>query len=212
MMSSNFAVFISERTVHSFLSMSSTILPALLLCLFLCTGCQTDTPLTSGSSNQDAANHESANQDAVDASTDSGTKINSQESEAAGRKTLQGAAELRPVTPKELSQHLARFANVSVWHYKERTDGELAGTWVSQDGDRSRLVFDVDGAKGTFSEDFNGNMTAGLYAISDDGLIATYSKWNGTGLRSRYKLDGQTIVGTKGPNPSAKWKRVDTSE
>ena len=70
-------------------------------------------------------------------------------------------------------------------------------------------MFDESDGKGTFSEDFRGNMTTGLYAISADGRIATFSKWREIGLSSHFKFDGQTITGSKGPMPSVEWKRIE---
>lgn len=108
------------------------------------------------------------------------------------------------VTREDLDQKLARFRNISGWHYGERTTGELAGTWVLADGGGARLVF---GANGSFRQDFNGHMTTGLYAISDSGRIVAFSKWNDIGLGSHFWFDGKTIVGPRGPLPKVEWVR-----
>lgn len=113
-----------------------------------------------------------------------------------------------PVTKEALDDYLTGFGNSGTWNYGERVIGELAGTWISTDGDGHRIVFNVDGEDGSFSEDFNGNMTKGLYAISNHGKIVTYSKINGIELGSHFQFDGNVITGPRGPNPSATWKRV----
>ena len=111
------------------------------------------------------------------------------------------------VTHADLDSQISRSKDQSTWHYGERTPGELAGIWTSVDGSGDRLVF---GADGSVSEDLAGNMTQGVYAISDKGRILSFSKWNETGLRSHFWLDGEKIRGPRGPIPNAYWERVET--
>jgi hypothetical protein len=109
---------------------------------------------------------------------------------------------------KKLEKFMARYKDVTVWHYRERKAGELEGTWVSRDSGGDKLVF---GADGSFSENFGGEMTKGLYAISDKGLIVTYSESEGGGsLGGWYQLqtDGKTLTGPSGPRPDAVWIRA----
>lgn len=118
-----------------------------------------------------------------------------------------------PATREQLDSYLAIFTSATNWTYGERTPGELAGTWVLADGGGHRIIFDVDGRPGTFSEELvNGKMTAGIYAVSDQGHIAAVSKGDGISLGSHFKFDGQFISGPRGPNPSVRWQRVDTSQ
>lgn len=112
---------------------------------------------------------------------------------------------------EEFEDYIAKFVDVTNWTYGERTPGELAGKWISEDGDGHYLVFDVNAEGGTFGQEFNGHMTSGYYAISDDGQIAAFSKWNGIGIGSRFRLKGDTITGAKGPNPSARWMRAEST-
>lgn len=109
---------------------------------------------------------------------------------------------------KNLEKQLARYKDVTVWHYRERKAGELEGTWVSRESGGAKVVF---GADGSFSENFGGKMTNGLYAISDKGLIVSYSEREGGGsLGSWYRLqsDGKTLTGPSGPRPDAVWIRA----
>ncbi|CAN5292880.1 hypothetical protein BH23VER1_BH23VER1_12390 [soil metagenome] len=117
---------------------------------------------------------------------------------------------------KGLDKQLARYKSVPYievkeWHYRERKAGELEGTWICEGGS-DKAVF---GADGSFSESFDGKMTKGLYAISDDGLIVTYSVREGGGwLGGWYRLqsDGKSLTGPKGPIPNAVWRRVAESK
>jgi len=109
-----------------------------------------------------------------------------------------------PITHADLAQSIAKSKDRSTWHNGERTVGELAGMWTAVNGSGHLLVFMADGG---FSEDLAGNMTEGVYAISDEGRILTYSKANGVGLRSHFRFDGNTIRGPLGPSPLVEWKR-----
>lgn len=109
------------------------------------------------------------------------------------------------VSLDDLKARLEMFPNEVNWTSGERTPGELAGKWVSQDQDQEVVIFHADGS---FSEDFNGNMTTGFFMISDSGRIATLSSWKDVQLGSHFQFDGETIVGPKGPLPRVEWKRV----
>ena len=117
----------------------------------------------------------------------------------------QGPAATRP----ELDAYLSKHKNPGKWHYGERVKGELAGTWEIAGKGGQRVVF---GADGTYRENFNGNMTRGLYAVSDEGRVVAFSKWNGIGLGAYYRLEGEVLVGPNGPNPRERWLRKKTSE
>lgn len=114
----------------------------------------------------------------------------------------------QPALRSELDSYLANFNNATNWTYGERVAGELAGTWISTDGDGHQVVFNQDGQDGAFGEDFNGARSNGLYAVSDDGKIAAFSRCNGMGIGSHFQLNGDLLTGPKGSNPSASWKRV----
>lgn len=111
----------------------------------------------------------------------------------------------RKITHADLAGDIAKSKDNSQWHNGERTDGELVGTWTAADGTGHPLIFRADGS---FSEDLAGRMTQGVYSISDNGRILTYSRANGVGLRSHFTLQRDTIRGPRGPKPSAIWKRV----
>ncbi len=113
------------------------------------------------------------------------------------------------VTRQELQLQLQRYKQNGQWHFGERVGGELAGTWRTVKGHDHPIVF---GADGSYSEDFNGNMTQGLYAISDTGRVVAFSRWNGIGLGAHYQLDGKTLTGPNGPNPSERWVRSETGK
>lgn len=113
-----------------------------------------------------------------------------------------------PATREELDSYLSGFGNAGSWNYGERVIGELAGTWISTDGDGHKIVFNENGKDGSFSEDFNGAMSKGVYAISNNGKIVAYSKSGGVGIGSHFQFDGKIITGPKGPNPSASWERM----
>ncbi len=109
------------------------------------------------------------------------------------------------ITHADLAQAIAKSKDRSTWHDGERTVGELAGTWTAADGSGHALVF---GADGSFGQEFAGDMTEGVYSISDKGRILTYSHRRGVGLRSHFRFDGKVIRGPRGPVPSAEWKRI----
>ena len=111
------------------------------------------------------------------------------------------------VTRQELQLQIQRHKQNGKWHFGERVAGELAGTWRTVKGHDHPVVF---GADGSYSEDFNGKMTQGLYAISDTGRVVSFSRWNGIGLGAHYQLDGKTLTGPSGPNPSEQWVRSET--
>jgi hypothetical protein len=149
--------------------------------------------------------------DKTNATTDQSAKNSSSSHQGAANKltsTEQGS-DADVATRAELDEYAAAFTKNAIWHYGERTAGELIGIWESVDGDEHRIVF---GADGHFSEQFNADMTTGLYAISDSGQIITFSKSNGVGLGSRFQLDGKSITGPKGPKPNARWERTQPKE
>lgn len=165
-----------------------------LPCLLVCLGCASDPPpaVRANADKQSSERQEKSVQ-------------NPTSEQPASEAISDGGADTRPVTRLDLDTYIARFKDTSAWHYGERTPGELAGTWTAVDGDGHRIMF---GADGSFSEDFNGNLTTGLYAISENGRIVAFSKWNGIRLGAHYTLDGDLIVGPKGPQPKAKWSRT----
>ena len=124
--------------------------------------------------------------------------------------TTKAHGKVGPALRKNLIKQLERYKSapyidVKEWHYGERKAGELEGTWLCGG---AKAVF---GADGSFSESFDSTMTKGLYAISDKGLIVTYSvRESGHGLGSSYRLqsDGKTLLGVQGPNPNAVWIRA----
>ncbi len=113
----------------------------------------------------------------------------------------------KPITHSDLAQFIARSKDQSMWHSGERTVGELVGTWVAVDGSGHPLVFRADGS---FSEELGGNMTEGVYSISDAGRIFTYSKSNGVRIGSHFRFDGKTLRGPRGPKPLAEWTRASS--
>lgn len=113
------------------------------------------------------------------------------------------------VTRQELQLQIQRHKQNGQWHFGERVAGELAGTWRTVKGHDHPVVF---GADGSYSEDFNGKMTQGLYAISDTGRVVAFSRWNGIGLGAHYQLDGKTLTGPRGPTPSERWVRSETKK
>ncbi len=108
----------------------------------------------------------------------------------------------------ELDAYLEKNRIESGWTYGERSPRELRGSWATVDRSDSLIIFDLNGQAGVFSQDFNGHRSVGLYAVSRDGQIIGYSKWNGIGLRSRWKIEGLELVGPRGPSPKVRWRRV----
>ena len=113
-----------------------------------------------------------------------------------------------PATRSELDRYLAKFRSEKNWTYGERQPDQLSGTWVALESGGNRVVFDVDGVPGTFGQDFAGNMTAGVYAVSENNRVVCFSKWNGIGLGAHFTLVGETLTGPLGPNPAAQWQRI----
>jgi len=127
---------------------------------------------------------------------------------AHAERSLDAGGQASSITRKDLNKNLARYKDITSWHYGERKTGELVGAWISDDGDRYKIVFGEDGS---FSEGREGQMTTGLYAISDGGLIVTCSaRQGGPTLGSWFQLqpDSKTVTGPKGPRPRVVWKRV----
>lgn len=112
-----------------------------------------------------------------------------------------------PPTRADLDGYMARFDQSLPWTYGERVPGELAGVWVSDDPEGDPIEFEVDGVPGTFSEDFVGHRTVGLYAIASDGKIVTVSRYGEASLGSHFQFHGDTITGPQGPNPNVTWHR-----
>jgi len=127
---------------------------------------------------------------------------------AHAERSLDAGDHVGAITRKDLNKNLARYKDIASWHYGERKTGELLGAWISEDGDRYKIVF---GENGSFSEGHEGQMTTGLYAISNEGLIVTCSaRQGGPTLGSWFQIqpDGKTLTGPKGPRPRVVWKRV----
>lgn len=145
-------------------------------------------------------------QDSVDEPTTSADRPAAQDERGNG--DIDSASTRTPLTNSDVKEELDSWIDEldgsSHWHYGERTDGELAGVWIAEDRSGHRLVF---GADGSFSEDFNGELTAGLFAISDEGRIAAFSARKGINLRSHFRFDGTNVIGPKGPDPTMKWSR-----
>ncbi|MBC8876836.1 MAG: hypothetical protein H8E44_46000 [Planctomycetes bacterium] len=184
------------------------LLPIVLL---LC-GCLQDSSQSQSACSGNAQQSGAASSDAAKKEPAEDDLANLQERQAqteSSEATVGGAADTAAVTRQDLDAWIARFDDTSIWHYGERTDGELAGLWTSVDANRHRIVF---GADGSFSEDFLDNMTTGLYAISDKGRIAAVSKWKGIGCSGHFWFDGKTITGPKGPNPKVRWERTRTTK
>lgn len=167
----------------------------LLLCSLLYTGCGDDSddsaPITESDTSEDVSSELVA------------------ESIGAELQGEQSDATTDVVTLGELLDYVKRFDDGTVWHHGEETDDSLIGTWISTDGDGHRIVF---GADGSFSEDFNGRMTTGLFAVSDAGKIVAFSKSQGVGLGSHFQFGGETITGPKGPDPQAEWRRANAGD
>lgn len=166
-----------------------------LACLAFCLGCGTAAPPAAvQSSTQGSAQQVAAADNVVTGQSESSS---------------QDQIDTTPASREQLDSYLAIFTSATNWTYGERTPGELAGTWVLENGGGHRIIFDVDGRPGTFSEELvNGKLTAGVYAVSDQGHIAAVSKGDGISLGSHFKFDGQFISGPRGPSPSVRWKRV----
>ena len=114
------------------------------------------------------------------------------------------------VTIEDLDEYIGSKRDEWKWTRGERTPGELAGLWVSDDADRTPVFFT---ANGHYREGFNwrngkGRMAVGHYAIAENGRVYAYSKAGDIQLGSHYRLDGKTLTGPKGPLPNVRWVRV----
>ncbi|MCH2183024.1 MAG: hypothetical protein MK108_13555 [Mariniblastus sp.] len=113
-----------------------------------------------------------------------------------------------PATRKELETYIERFKSTDTWHFGERVPGELVGTWRTVKRRDAPIVFRVDGS---YQQDFNGNPSEGVFAISDSGKVVAFSKWNGIGLGAHYQLDGRNLIGPHGSIPNERWQRTSRS-
>ena len=168
---------------------------ALSLSVVICIGCGTEGPRSD--QNTSAGRTSSARNQAT-------------VQENAGRKAVaRQAVDRSPATRQDLDDFIGKSGMTATWHYGERTAGELAGTWISTDGNGYLLVF---GANGQFLQSFTDNMATGQFAVSDEGRIMAFSKWDGTGPGSHFWFDGQAITGPRGPNPLVRWVRTKKTQ
>ena len=133
----------------------------------------------------------------------------------ASQETGQNTARLLTVnlSPREeLKKYIERFKNETNWTFNERHPGELKGQWHTVDKNDSMVEFNLNGVEGTFSSDFNGNRSVGVYAISETGRVVCYSSWNEIGLRTHFKLEMGVLTGSRGPSPRVQWKRTHQDE
>ena len=133
----------------------------------------------------------------------------------ASQETGQNTARLLTVnlSPREeLKKYIERFKDETNWTFNERHPGELQGQWRTVDKNDSMVEFNLNGVEGTFSSDFNGNRSVGVYAISETGRVVCYSSWNEIGLRTHFKLERGVLTGSRGPSPRVQWKRTHQDE
>lgn len=182
-------------------------------CTLLCIGCEQKPSETNSISRDGQIQVNQTKNSTVQTEAKQGDKAAKEQTGGENSDKGTVAAENQPETPvmkrADLDNYKSIFKGQTGWTYGERTPGELAGTWRSVDQNRHGLVFDVDGVPGTFSEDFAGTMTVGLYAISSTGKIVTVSSAKGASLGSHFQLNGDTITGPRGPDPSVEFRRVD---
>ena len=113
---------------------------------------------------------------------------------------------------EELQKYIERFKNETNWTFNERHPGELRGQWLTVDKNDSMVEFNLNGVDGTFSSDFNGKRSIGVYAISETGRVVCYSRWNDIGLRTHFQLERGFLTGSRGPSPRVQWKRTNEAE
>ncbi|MEC8474565.1 MAG: hypothetical protein VXZ38_07945 [Planctomycetota bacterium] len=113
---------------------------------------------------------------------------------------------------EELQKYLERFNDETNWKFNERHPGELKGQWRTVDKNDSMLEFNLNGVEGTFSSDFNGKRSIGVYAISEAGRVVCYSSWNDIGLRTHFKLERGLLTGSRGASPRVQWKRTNEDQ
>ena len=133
----------------------------------------------------------------------------------ASQETGQNTARLLTVnlSPREeLKKYIERFKDETNWTINEGHPGELQGQLRTGDKNDSMVEFNLNGVEGTFSSDFNGNRSVGVYAISETGRVVCYSSWNEIGLRTHFKLEMGVLTGSRGPSPRVQWKRTHQDE
>ncbi len=133
----------------------------------------------------------------------------------ASQETGKNAAPLltESLSPREeLQKYLERFKDETNWTFNERHPDELKGQWRTVDKNDSMLEFNLNDVEGTFSSDFNGKRSIGVYAISESGRVACYSSWDDIGLRTHFKLEKGFLTGSRGPSPRVQWKRTNEDE
>ena len=61
------------------------------------------------------------------------------------------------------------------------------------------VEFNLNGVEGTFSSDFNGNRSVGVYAISETGRVVCYSSWNEIACEHTTQIRDGVLTGSRGP-------------
>ena len=121
-------------------------------------------------------------------------------------------SEEQALTKSDLESRLKSFKQERNWTFGERSPGQLSGVWEATDGTGHVLHFNIEGRDGTYSCDFNGRRATGLYAVSEDLRIVCLVQSRGVRLGEHYRLQGDLIIGPRGPLPKAQWKRVQNGD
>ena len=183
---------------------------------FLCVlisviGCQKPDALSSRSLQQQSSDmselETSAAQDTA-SDTNGGTHVISEAQTDSRHET----SEEQEITKSDLQSRLKTFKQERNWTFGERSPGQLSGVWEATDGTGHVLRFNIEGRDGTYSCDFNGRRATGLYAVSEDLRIVCLVQSGGVRLGEHYRLQGELIIGPRGPLPKAQWKRVQNND
>ncbi|MEC7680923.1 MAG: hypothetical protein VX694_16740 [Planctomycetota bacterium] len=176
-----------------------------IYCLYLClSGCG---PMHEGSQTQT----NTAPKQSSKPKADNGIHPTMGASQATGQNTAPLLTD--SLSPREeLQKYIERFKNETNWTFNERHPGELKGQWLTVDKNDSMVEFNLTGVEGTFSSDFNGKRSIGVYAISETGRVVCYSRWNDIGLRTHFQLERGFLTGSRGPSPRVQWKRTNAAE
>lgn len=176
-----------------------------IYCLYLClSGCG---PMHEGSQTQT----NTAPKQSSKPKADNGIHPTMGASQATGQNTAPLLTD--SLSPREeLQKYIERFKNETNWTFNERHPGELRGQWLTVDKNDSMVEFNLNGVDGTFSSDFNGKRSIGVYAISETGRVVCYSRWNDIGLRTHFQLERGFLTGSRGPSPRVQWKRTNEAE
>ena len=176
-----------------------------IYCLYLClSGCG---PMHEGSQTQT----NTAPKQSSKPKADNGIHPTMGASQATGQNTAPLLTD-RLSPREELQKYIERFKNETNWTFNERHPGELRGQWLTVDKNDSMVEFNLNGVEGTFSSDFNGKRSIGVYAISETGRVVCYSRWNDIGLRTHFQLERGFLTGSRGPSPRVQWKRTNEAE